>query len=157
MENLLKNITLDQTFYDKTNGRSVVSIYFRGSYYDGEAQLHKEDRDVESSFVGQHIALNRAKRSILEDYKERLQTELKYCQNLVNHCRCYKDWEEESNCSKILKKQLKLKEKKIIEVKKEIEKLNKEIKYLGSERLEQAREMIKKKREKQKTAKSKAK
>ena len=148
MDKILKDISIVATSYDKMIGRSVVKIQFQGNLYYGDAWLCSEDKDVESSFVGHNIALARAKKALFEDYKNKVQKELKYYQNLINHCRCYKDWEEESNCSKILKKQIKLKEKEVNEVKKEIETLKAEIKYLGSERLDKTREIMRKKREK---------
>ena len=110
------------------NGKAICTIKYKNKKFYGEAQCHPEDKDFESERVGLHIADIRADMTMLRYIRD---VELIPDYNTLNHlCNSFKNgakYNENSNESKLVRKQLYTIKKQLCAVRKELAHLQLEL------------------------------
>ena len=99
------------SFFDSNSGISTVTVQCRGENYYGEALCHPDD--IQSNFMGCHLAEARAQIKALKAEKKRLVQEYKDWQVFVKKCEQYKNFDKESSTARAMYRQLNRKKREV--------------------------------------------
>ena len=91
------------------DGKAICTLQDKyGHIYQGEAQCHPDDMDMESEKTGCEIAFKRAKIKLYQAYKNELEIKIKAIHDLYYSLNQSKSFNENSYESKMMRRQLRL-------------------------------------------------
>lgn len=131
-------------FYNDELGLSYVKIRTKYGDFEGESELHEEDRDIASSFAGCQYAESKAIEKCLKQQVKELRLQVKGIQDVLSTLETMKNYNPKSVEARKMRR-------KIHELNKKIEDLQEQIKLLSIRRvfeMEHRREKINRLKEK---------
>lgn len=91
------------------DGKAICTLQDKyGNIYQGEAQCHPDDMDMESEKTGCEIAFKRAKIKLYQAYKNEIEIKIKAIHDLYYSLNQSKSFNENSYENKMIQRQLRL-------------------------------------------------
>lgn len=133
-------------YLPEENGDSVAVISTELGLFHGIARLHEDDRDVESEFIGCHIAESKAYIKYIKEKIKILTHQIKALENYENLIKNLKEYQPHSRENRKLRRMIFELKQERVNWRKSIETLNK----ANNEICEEKRRMLKRINDKKK-------
>ena len=116
-----------ESTYD-TDGFSYVEIKTPKDWYCGCAQLHPDDKDIESEFFGCSLAEGRAVKYYYMDKIREKKKEIKVLENLIKSLEQLKDYNKKCHEARFIRKTYYIKQKELKQLQTIVENIEKSMK-----------------------------
>ena len=108
------------SYYNKSKGYAHVSVQHLGKVFEGEAWGHPEDKENWSEFAGCSYAETRAMINALKYERTIAKQKADDAIDFLKSCKCYKNFDSESETAKVLYRQINQRVKKVNDLADEI-------------------------------------